>query len=146
MVIARMVAGDRHALAELYARYQRPLLSYLRLLTADTGLTEELFQDTLLAAWTGAHGFAGRASVQGWLFGIARRRVHDPLRRRALRLVDGSELETTPSTEPTPEDLLLVEAERSELAAATACGTWAVFPLRRRDPASRAAHDPALSL
>ena len=111
-------AGGPLGIGQLYARYQQPLLSYLRLLTSDAGLAEELLQDTLLAAWTGARGFAGRASVQGWLFGIARRRAHDTLRRRALRLVDGSEFETTASSEPTPEDLLLAEAERSELVAA----------------------------
>ena len=115
-----MAAGDRAALAELYARYRRPLLAYLRLITADAGLAEELLQDTLLAAWTGAHGFAGRASVQGWLFGIARRRAHDTLRRRRLRLVDGSALEATPSSEPNPEDLLLADAERGELVVAIA--------------------------
>lgn len=119
-VIARMAAGDRPALAELYARYERPLLAYLRLLKPDAGLAEELLQDTLLAAWTGAHGYAGQASVQGWLLGIARRRAHDTLRRRALRLADNSELEETPSAEPNPEDLLLAAAERDEVTAAIA--------------------------
>jgi DNA-directed RNA polymerase specialized sigma24 family protein len=39
-VVARMAQGDRRALAELYARYERPLLTYLRHLTADPGLAE----------------------------------------------------------------------------------------------------------
>ena len=119
-VVARMAAGDRRALAELYARYERPLLAYLRLLTPDAGLAEELLQDTLLAAWTGARGYAGQASVQGWLLGIARRRAHDALRRRALRLVDAGALEPVPSPEPEPEALALAQAEREELAAAIA--------------------------
>ncbi|MFT4038606.1 MAG: sigma-70 family RNA polymerase sigma factor [Thermomicrobiales bacterium] len=119
-VIVRMAAGDRAALAELYARHERALLAYLRLLTGDAGLAEELLQDTLLAAWTGAHAFAGRASVQGWLFGIARRRAHDTLRRRHLRLVDSTALETASSSEPNPEDLLLAEADRAEVTAAIA--------------------------
>lgn len=118
--VARMAAGDRLALADLYARYERPLLIYLRLLTPDPGLAEELLQDTLLAAWTGARGYAGQASVQGWLLGIARRRAHDALRRRALRLVDAGALEPVPSPEPEPEALALAQAEREELAAAIA--------------------------
>lgn len=111
-----MAAGDRSALVELYERYQRPVLAYLRLLTPDAGLAEELLQDTLLAAWTGARGYAGQASVQGWLLGIARRRAHDAMRRRSLRLVEGSELESTPSSEPNPEDVALANAARIELA------------------------------
>jgi RNA polymerase sigma factor (sigma-70 family) len=119
-VVARMAAGDRRALADLYARYERPLLAYLRLLTPDAGLAEELLQDTLLAAWTGAHGYRGQASVQGWLFGIARRRAHDALRRRSLRLVEGDELATVASSDPDPEDAALIAAERDELTAAIA--------------------------
>jgi RNA polymerase sigma-70 factor (ECF subfamily) len=117
-VVARMAAGDRAALAELYASYERPLLAYLRLLTRDAGLAEELLQDTLLAAWHGAGGYAGQASVRGWLFGIARRRAHDSLRRRSLRLVDGAELETVASSEPDPEAMTLARAGQDALVAA----------------------------
>ena len=117
-VVARMALGDRHALAELYARYERPLLTYLRLLTSDAGLAEELLQDTLLAAWTGAHGYAGKASVLGWLLGIARRRAHDTLRRRALQVVDAAALDPLPAPEPEPEDLLLARAAEEELTMA----------------------------
>jgi RNA polymerase sigma-70 factor (ECF subfamily) len=117
-VVARMALGDRRALAELYARYERPLLTYLRHLTADPGLAEELLQDTLLAAWTGARGYTGQASVQGWLLGIARRRTHDTLRRRSFQLVDASALDPLPAPGPEPEDLLLVHAAQEEVAAA----------------------------
>jgi len=117
-VVARMAQGDRCALAELYARYERPLLAYLRHLTADPGLAEELLQDTLLAAWTGAHGYGGKASVQGWLLGIARRRAHDTLRRRTFQVVDPSVVEPLVALDPEPEDLFLAQTAREELAAA----------------------------
>lgn len=117
-VVARMALGDRRALAELYTRYERPLLTYLRHLTADPGLAEELLQDTLLAAWTGASSYARQASVQGWLLGIARRRAHDTLRRRAVHLVDASALDPLPALDPEPEDLLLAHAAQEEVAAA----------------------------
>ncbi len=117
-VVARMALGDRLALAELYARYERPLLTYLRHLTSDPGLAEELLQDTLLAAWTGARGYTGKASVQGWLLGIARRRTHYTRRRRSFQLVDASALDPLPAREPEPEDLLLIHATQEEVAAA----------------------------
>jgi RNA polymerase sigma-70 factor (ECF subfamily) len=117
-VLARVAAGDRAALAELYARHRRPLLAYLRSLVGDPGLAEEVLQDTLLAAWTGAGGYGGRASVRAWLLGIARRRAHDAQRRRTIRAVDASALEPLPAPEPEPESLAIAAAEREELRAA----------------------------
>jgi RNA polymerase sigma factor (sigma-70 family) len=117
-VVARMALGDRQALSELYARYARPLLAYLRMLTPDAGLAEELLQDTLLAAWTSASRYAGHASVQGWLLGIARRRAHDTLRRRTLHLVDPAALEPLPASDLEPEAHALIQATGEELVAA----------------------------
>jgi RNA polymerase sigma-70 factor (ECF subfamily) len=119
-IIGGIAAGDRSALADLYARYERPLFAYLRYLTADVHLAEELLQDTLLAVWRGADGFHGQSSIQSWLFGIARRRVHDAMRRRTLHLVDETALETLLSHEPEPEDLAVAQAERDEVTAAIA--------------------------
>src|SRR5687767_1724723 len=73
-LVRRMAAGDRAALAELYAQEGAALLAYVRLFTADRELAEEIVQDTLLAAWRGAAEFTGRATVRSWLFAIARRR------------------------------------------------------------------------
>src|SRR5690242_18546317 len=116
--IARMAAGDPDALTELYDAHRAPLLAYLRLLTRDAGLAEEMLQDTLLAAWTGAGRFAGRASVRAWLFGIARRRAHDALRRRSLRLVPDEAMAETAAADPEPEALAIAAAERDDLIRA----------------------------
>jgi RNA polymerase sigma-70 factor (ECF subfamily) len=117
-VLARMAAGEREALAELYAQHRGPLLAYLRSLVGDSGLAEEILQDTLYAAWTGAAGYGQRASVRVWLLGIARRRAHDTLRRRTIHAVDAAELEALPTADPEPESLVIARAERDALAAA----------------------------
>jgi RNA polymerase sigma-70 factor (ECF subfamily) len=119
-VVARMAAGERAALSELYASHRGPLLGYLRSLVGDPGLAEEVLQDTLYAAWTGAATYGGRASVRVWLLGIARRRAHDALRRRAIRIVTGDELETLPTPDPEPESLALARAEIDQVRAAVA--------------------------
>jgi RNA polymerase sigma-70 factor, ECF subfamily len=119
-VVARMAQGDRQALAELHARYGRSLFGYLCVLTDDPELAEELLQDTLLAAWTGAGGYAGQASVFGWLLGIARRRAHDARRRRALQVVDLAQCAFLPTTEPDPEDAVVAQAAQDDVAAAIA--------------------------
>jgi len=118
LVLARMAAGEREALAELYARHRRPLLAYLRSLVPDPGLAEELFQDTLYAAWTGAARYEGRSSVRVWLLGIARRRAHDAVRKRTFHAVDASALESLPAPDPEPESLAVAGAERQMLQAA----------------------------
>jgi RNA polymerase sigma-70 factor (ECF subfamily) len=87
-VLARIAAGDRNALAELHARYQRALFRYLCQLTSDRGLAEEILQDTLVAAWRGAAGYEGRASVHAWLLGIARRCADDHLAGRLTATAD----------------------------------------------------------
>ena len=113
-----IAAGDRQALSELYARYQRPLFNYLLQLTPDYGLAEELLQDTLVAVWKSACNFEERSSVQTWLIGIARRQAHNTLRQRKLPLVDESELEGMAATEPEPENFTLATVARDELVAA----------------------------
>src|SRR5258708_24834660 len=110
-----IAGGDRQALSELYARYQRPLFNYLLQLTPDYGLAEELLQDTLVAVWKSACSFEERSSVQTWLIGIARRQAHNTLRQRKLPLSDEAELEGLVSTDPEPEDFTLACIAREDL-------------------------------
>lgn len=117
-VIRRIARGDREALAELYARYQRTLFSYLLQLTPDYGLAEEILQDTLVAVWKSASRFEGRSSVQTWLIGIARRQAHNTLRQRKFPLADETELAELVSSEPEPETLTLATLAYNELADA----------------------------
>lgn len=70
-LIRQIARGDRQALSELYARYQRSLFAYLLQFTPDYGLAEELLQDTLVAVWKSARSFGERSSVLTWLIGIA---------------------------------------------------------------------------
>jgi RNA polymerase sigma-70 factor (ECF subfamily) len=117
-IVGRMARGDRQALAEFYARYRLSLYRYLLQLTPDHGLAEELLQDTLVAAWKSSPTFAGRARVQTWLFGIARRQAHNTLRRRGLPLADVTALAELPVSDPDPEATALARASHAELTMA----------------------------
>ena len=117
-ITRRIAAGDREALGELYARYQRALFNYLLQLTPDYGLAEEILQDTLVAVWKSAHRFEGRSSLQTWLIGIARRQAHNTLRQRKLPVADESEMKGLIATEPEPEAFTLASVARDELAEA----------------------------
>jgi RNA polymerase sigma factor (sigma-70 family) len=118
LIVKRIAGGERHALTELYLRYQRPLFNYLLQLTPDHGLAEELLQDTLVAVWKSAPTFENRSSVLTWLIGIARRQAHNTLRQRRLPLMYETELEELAATEPDPEDFTLASVARDELVEA----------------------------
>ncbi len=120
-MIARVGAGDRQALADLYTRYRQPLFQYLAQLTPDYGLAEELLQDTFIAVWRSASGYAGRSSALTWLIGVARRQAHNTLRQRGLAptdLADEATLLTLVAPDPDPADAALAQAAHADLLAA----------------------------
>jgi RNA polymerase sigma factor (sigma-70 family) len=117
-LVVSIAAGGREALAELYARYQQSLYSYLLQLTPDHGLAEEILQDTLVAVWKSARSFEGRSTVLTWLIGIARRQAHNTLRQHRLPLADEAELADMISSEPEPEAFALNSVARDELVVA----------------------------
>lgn len=117
-LIRRIARGDRQALVELYACYQRALFAYLLQLTPDYGLAEELLQDTLVAVWKSAYSFEERSSVLTWLIGIARRQAHNTLRQRKLPTADISEFGDLPATDLEPEAFVLASVARDELVQA----------------------------
>ncbi len=85
-VIRRMGAGDETALRELCEHYRQRLWGYLwRQLDGDTGLAEEVLQDTLLAVWNGAARFRGDAPVAVWIFRIAHHTAATARRNRGRR-------------------------------------------------------------
>jgi RNA polymerase sigma-70 factor (ECF subfamily) len=106
------------ALCTLYSRYSVPIRRYLLFLTRDQGYAEELQQDVFLAAWLGAGTYDGRASVNGWLHAIARRRTRDGRRRHRLELVDDACLVETASADPPPEQVAMCRMELEAIRSA----------------------------
>jgi RNA polymerase sigma-70 factor, ECF subfamily len=119
-LVRAVAAGDRTALAALYQRHGQVLLAQLALLTGDRMLSEELLQDTMLAAWQRANSFRGESKVRTWLIAIARRQARDRMRRRRLASVDDTQLTQSPAAEPGPEQLVLGRAEARAVADAIA--------------------------
>lgn len=116
-LLARVAAGDRSAMNELYERHAASLLAYLRVFTSDQDQIEELIQDTMVAAWKGADRFVGGSSVRSWLFAIARRRAADTLRRRTWRTIGDEELASFPDPAPDPESWAIAQSRQDQLLA-----------------------------
>jgi RNA polymerase sigma-70 factor, ECF subfamily len=111
-------AGDPDALVVLYDRHAAWLLLRLKRRCSDATLVDEVLQDTFVAVWRGASGFAG-GQAGAWLWTIAARRLVDAIRATATRtrLLDRV-FGHRQSAEPSAEDAVLVAIEHGDLAAA----------------------------
>src|SRR6478672_7897678 len=82
-VLERIVAGDVHALEELYDRYRTMAYSIAYRITNDPTLAEDVVQDAYLGVWRNAARYIeGRGSVKTWLLSIVHHRAIDAIRRR----------------------------------------------------------------
>ena len=95
VLIARLAAGERdEPLAELYGIYGRRLYGLGLRLLGDSGLAEELVQETFLRLWRSCERFEpARGSANTFVFTLARRAGVDLLRRRSSRATPAIELD-----------------------------------------------------
>jgi RNA polymerase sigma-70 factor, ECF subfamily len=101
-VIARVAAGELHALEELYDRYRTMAYSIALRMTADSAVAEDVVQDAFLGAWRNAGRYEdGRGSVKTWLLSIVHHRAVDAIRRRRPTV------ELPAAEEPSPAALTL---------------------------------------
>jgi RNA polymerase sigma-70 factor, ECF subfamily len=83
--LARARAGDDDAFRELTEPHRRELQVHCYRILGSLQDSEDLVQETLLAAWRGLAAFEGRSSVRAWLYRIATNRCLDALRARSRR-------------------------------------------------------------
>jgi len=74
-LLARIAAGDRDALRELYGTYYHALLRFIYRITRRLDLAQEGVNDVMLVVWRSAGSFAGRSSVSTWIMGIGYRKA-----------------------------------------------------------------------
>ena len=126
-------AGDPHAFARLYDRYDRSCFQFIRRLLgpAHADAAEDLHQETWMAVSKSAATFdAGKASFPAWLFTIARHKVWDHFRRQKVTVLfsaaeDAAQLVADEG--PTP----LQQVESRELAQRLVAAVEAL-PLEQR--------------
>ena len=71
-LVARVVsAQDTRAFGELVRRHQSQVRNFLRKLSGDATLADDLSQDCFMHAWDKIQTFSGRGSFIGWLLKVA---------------------------------------------------------------------------
>jgi RNA polymerase sigma-70 factor (ECF subfamily) len=95
-LVTRMQRRDPHALAELYDRYGRVVYALILRVVRDTGIAEDLVQESFLRVWNRVSGFdAMKGSIGPWLLAVARNRAIDYLRSAGGRERNAVEFEET---------------------------------------------------
>jgi RNA polymerase sigma factor (sigma-70 family) len=98
-------AGDRNAFGQIVDRYQSLVCAIGYSGTGDLALSQDLAQETFLAAWKGLDGLREPSKLKAWLAGIARRLAVSARRRRQPDGLDAAA--ETVSTRPSPLDDVL---------------------------------------
>jgi DNA-directed RNA polymerase specialized sigma24 family protein len=83
-LLARVRAGDREALDELYLRLGGPAFALARRVVGDDALAEDVLHEVFLQVWRepAAHD---RGSVAAWVLGLVHHRAVDVVRREEAR-------------------------------------------------------------
>jgi RNA polymerase sigma factor (sigma-70 family) len=113
-VVAAIVAGDPHGLAEAYDRYASPLYAYCRSLLREPADAADAVQDTFIIAASKLAGLRDRSRLRPWLYAVARNECHRRLRENASAAT--SALDLVPEMSDESADVA-GSAERAELRA-----------------------------
>ena len=80
-LVARSLSGNREAFGQIISRYQALVCSVAYSATGRLDQSEDLAQETFLAAWRQLRDLREPGRLRAWLCGIARNLVHNSLRR-----------------------------------------------------------------
>ncbi|MGD0249111.1 MAG: sigma-70 family RNA polymerase sigma factor [Candidatus Limnocylindrales bacterium] len=90
----QVAAGEIGGLETLYDRYHGMAYALALRITTETGLAEDVVQDSFLGVWRNAGRYAeAKGSVRGWLLAIVRHRAIDAMRRQRASVALGEEAE-----------------------------------------------------
>jgi len=106
--------GDRNAFGELVSLHYSGVVRVVYRLCGDTGLAEDMAQETFLRAWLNLPSFRPQSSLRNWLYRIAVNATLDVLRRRTDEPLEDEADQMYPDQAAGPETSL-IEKERVAL-------------------------------
>jgi len=118
-LVTQSLAGDREAFGEIVAHHQSLICSLAYSATGSLTQSEDLAQETFVAAWKHLPKLREPAKLRAWLCGIARNLIGMTLRRDAREPVHAAELleaaDESPAQEPLPPDQVIGKEEEAIL-------------------------------
>lgn len=95
--MAKAQQGDSNTYAQLLGAITVPLRAFLRARLFNGSVVEDVLQDTLLAIHAARHTYRPDQPFANWMYGIARHKMIDHLRREGRKT--SHEMESTPLAE-----------------------------------------------
>jgi RNA polymerase sigma-70 factor (ECF subfamily) len=84
-LIKAVAREDTVAFERLYRLYEKRVFQYVRTLVENYAVAEDVVIETMTAVWRGAAHYAQTSTVSTWIFGIARHKALDALRKRSSK-------------------------------------------------------------
>jgi RNA polymerase sigma factor (sigma-70 family) len=118
-LVALSLAGNRDAFGQIVSRYQSLICSLAYSATGNLGESEDLAQETFITAWKHLRHLREQNKLRAWLYGIARNRINNSLRRgshKPLRVAEPLEAaHESESAEPLPREQVISREEEAIL-------------------------------
>ncbi len=118
-LVAQSLDGNRDAFGRIVSRYQSLICSLAYSATGSLGQSEDLAQETFVAAWKQLRELREPGKLRAWLCGIARNLIHNSLRRQGRepshRAESLEELSESRSPEPLPGEQTISNEEQAIL-------------------------------
>jgi RNA polymerase sigma-70 factor (TIGR02943 family) len=76
-------------------RYADALYTYTYVRVNDTGMAEDIVQETFLSAWKNRDSYKGEASEKNWLFSICKNKIIDHYRKKAQLMARPGEVDAS---------------------------------------------------
>jgi RNA polymerase sigma factor (sigma-70 family) len=118
-LVGESLSGNRDAFGQIVSRYQSLVCSLAYSATGSLSQSEDLAQETFVAAWKQLADLREPAKLRAWLCGIARNLVHNSLRQQGREPAHAAEqLEAAPelpSLEPSPPEQAISKEEEAIL-------------------------------
>jgi RNA polymerase sigma factor (sigma-70 family) len=104
-LVAASLNGNRDAFGQIVARYQSLVCSLAYSATGSLDHSEDLAQETFVAAWKQLRELREPGKLRSWLCGIARNLINNWLRRQGREPSHAAEILDIVVESPTPEPL-----------------------------------------
>ena len=118
-LVGESLAGNREAFGQIVARYQSLVCSLAYNATGSLSQSEDLAQETFIAAWKQLSGLREPEKLRPWLCAIARNLIHNTLRRQGREPAHAAEpmelAHESPSHDASPPEQAISNEEEAIL-------------------------------